>query len=619
MSPADNHGQRFMKGRGSYARPALENRGGFLLLSARLSALARRFAAIVAVLAMVGAFAAGATALAPTRATRIGTSFPVHTEFTPSDPFVIDQWGLKSTGVPSAWDVTLGDRNVIVAVVDTGVWWTQPDIQANMWTNSVDGTHGWDFVNGDSNPMDIDPSGTYHGTGVAGVIGAITDNGQGIAGTAQVSMMAVRALGSNGEGSSFNVSQAIRYAADHGAKVINLSLGTNQSFGGPTDIQLAVNYAWSRGALIVAAAGNSGTSTLDYPARLANVVSVAAIDESGTRASFSNYGSGLDLSAPGTRIVTLSGGNNQPNNVHYLQGTSFSTPFVTGAAALILSVDPSLTNVELWNILNSTAVQPVGAGYNTNYGWGVVNVWNAINALSQPFISVNSYPSSVSSSSTFGVTWSILGPTGVAVTDTHVLWGTVSGSLGNASAVQSGRTHDSFTANGFSMPSGAGAMYFKVVATVNGTTYTSREYTVTASSLPDFLFVLYQLLASNLLYLALFILVLAGVVAFIPQRRAARARRAAARPLTLYPASYYVQAARPSQPPPVPQPTQVAPWIEPQMAGPPAAPTQIAPAAQPVAPIPMAQPTTVKKRCPSCGTMVAADNMFCFFCGNRFR
>src|SRR5437867_2595799 len=560
MSPADNHGQRFMKGRGSYARPALENRGGFLLLSARLSALARRFAAIVAVLAMVGAFAAGATALAPTRATRIGTSFPVHTEFTPSDPFFIDQWGRKSIGVPSAWDVTLGDRNVIVAVVDTGVWWTQPDIQANMWTNSVDGTTGWDFVDGDSNPMDIDPSGTYHGTGVAGVIAAITDNGQGIAGTAQISVIALRALGSNGQGSSLNTSQAIRWAADKGAKVINLSLGTNETFVGPTDIQLAVNYAWSKGALIVAAAGNSGTSTLDYPARLANVVSVAAIDESGTRASFSNYGSGLDLSAPGTRIVTLSGGNNQPNNVHYLQGTSFSTPFVTGAAALILSVDPTLTNVELWNILNSTAVQPAGAQrpYNPNYGWGVVNVWNAINALSQPFISVNSYPSSVSSSSTFGVTWSILGPTGVAVTDTHVLWGTVSGSLGNASAVQSGRTHDSFTANGFSMPSGAGAMYFKVVATVNGTTYTSREYTVTASSLPDFLFVLYQLLASNLLYLALFILVLAGVVAFIPQRRAARARRAAARPLTLYPPRYYVQAARPSQPPPVPPPAHPA-------------------------------------------------------------
>jgi subtilisin family serine protease len=485
----------------------------------------------------------------------------------------------------------------------------------------LDGTHGYDFVDGDTNPMDVDPSGTYHGTGVAGVIAAITDNGQGIAGTAQISVIALRALGSNGQGSSYNTSQAIRWAADHGAKVINLSLGTNETFIGPTDIQLAVNYAWSKGALIVAAAGNSGTSTLDYPARLANVVSVAAIDESGQRASFSNYGNGLDLSAPGTRIVTLNGGNNQPNNVHYLQGTSFSTPFVSGAAALLLSVDPSLTNVELWNILNSTAVQPSGAQrpYNPGYGWGVVNVWNAINALSQPFISVNSYPSSVSSSSTFGVTWSILGPTGIAVSDTHVLWGTVPGRLGNATAAQSGQTHDSFTANGFSMPSGAGALYFKVVATVNGTTYTSREYTVTASSLPDFLFVLYQLLASNLLYLALFILVLAGVVAFIPQRRAARARRAVARPLTLYPPSYYVQAARPSQPPPVAQPAQPATRIEPPMAGPPSTPTQIAPAAQPVTQIPMAQPTAAKKRCPSCGTMVAADNMFCFFCGNRFR
>src|SRR5207244_4650956 len=122
------------------------------------------------------------------------------------------------------------------------------------------------------------------------------------------------ALGSNGQGSALDTWQASRWAADKGAKVINLSLGTNETFVGPTDIQLAVNYAWSKGALIVAAAGNSGTSTLDYPARLANVVSVAAIDESGTRASFSNYGSGLDLSAPATRLGPLSGADNQPNN-----------------------------------------------------------------------------------------------------------------------------------------------------------------------------------------------------------------------------------------------------------------------------------------------------------------
>jgi len=585
-----------------------------------LSALARRLAATVAVLVLAGAFVSGSTALSPSKATRLVTSFPVHAELTPSDPFFFDQWGLKSIGVPTAWDVTLGDKSVIVAVVDTGVWWTQPDIQANMWTNSADGTHGYDFVDSDTNPMDIDPSGTYHGTGVAGVIGAITDNTVEIAGTAQVSIMAVRALGSNGQGSSTDTAQAIIWAADHGAKVINLSLGTNETPPvEPSEIHLAIDHAWSKGALIVAAAGNAGVGTLDYPARLPEVVSVAAIDESGRRASFSNYGPGLDLSAPGSRIVTLSGGNNQPNNVHYLQGTSFSAPFVSGIAGLLLSAEPGLTNVQLWNILNMTAVQPVGSGYNTNYGWGVVNARNAIAALNQPLISVDSYPTSVSSSSTFGVTWSILGPAGMAVSDTHLVWGTSSGALGNATAAQSGQTRQSYTAGGLALPSGAGALYFKVVATVNGTAFSSREYTVIASSVPDFLYVLYQLLASNLLYLALFILVLAGVVAFIPQRRAARARRAVARPQMLYPPSYYVQAAQPSQPPPVAYPAQtVTPRIEPQIAGPPT-PTQTPTVVQPVAPATIAQPAAARKRCPSCGTMVNADNMFCFFCGNRFR
>src|SRR5213596_165275 len=288
----------------------------------------------MAVLVMAGSFVSGAAAGSTSTAAAIVANFPVHAELgPPSYPFFVDQWGLQSIGAPNAWRVTPGDRSILVAVVDTGVWWTQPDIQANMWTNSADGTHGHDFVDGDSNPMDVDPSGTYHGTGVAGVIGAITDNTVEIAGTAQVSIMAVRALGSNGQGSSTDTAQAIIWAADHGAKVINLSLGTNETPPvEPSEIHLAIDHAWSKGALIVAASGNAGVGTLDYPARLPEVVSVAAIDESGRRASFSNYGPGLDLSAPGSRIVTLSGGNNQPNNVHYLQGTSFSAPFVSGIA-----------------------------------------------------------------------------------------------------------------------------------------------------------------------------------------------------------------------------------------------------------------------------------------------
>jgi len=572
-------------------------------------------AAFLAVLAVAGTFVAGATGPV-VRAEGIATNFPVHAEFRPNDPYFncVGQWGVCKIGADSAWDVTLGSRSVVVAVVDTGVWWTHEDLLANMWVNPSDGTsHGYDFIDGDRNPMDNDPSGVYHGTGVAGVIAAITDNNVDIAGVAQVRVMALRALGSNGQGSSLNTSQAIRWAAQNGAKIINLSLGTNETFGGPTDIQLAIDYAWSRGALVVAAAGNAGSSTLDYPARLPNVVSVAAIDETGRKASFSNYGSGLDLAAPGTTIFTLGGGTN--SQLHTLQGTSFAAPFVSGAAALLLSVDPNLTNVELWNILNSTAVQPSGGpAYNTNYGWGVVNAWNAINALRQPFISVNAYPASVSRSSTFGVTWSILGPVGTPVPDTHVIWGTASGRLGNSTPAQSGSTHQSYTANGLTLPSGADTFYFKVVATVNGTQYASREYTVGASNLPDFLFVLYQLLASNLLYLALFILALAAVVAFIPQRRAARARRAGFRPNTLYPTNYYVQTPHASQPPPSPTPVQ--PRTE--SAPPPIEFVRPAPT-QPVSSAPVPVVTAAKKRCPNCGTMVSADNLFCFFCGNPFR
>src|SRR6266581_3523668 len=529
----------------------------------------------------------GVSAAAAERPPPVVSGFVLHPEFRPNDPFYVDQWGLRQIGAPQAWDVTLGSRSVIVAVVDTGVVWTHPDLQANVWTNQADGTHGYDFVDGDTNPTETDPSGVYHGTGVSGVIAAVTDNGQWIAGTAQVSVMPVRALGSNGQGSSFNTSEAIRWAADRGAKIINLSLGTNETFGGPTDIELAINYAWSKGALIVAAAGNAGSGTLDYPARLPNVVSVAAIDETGLRASFSNYGPGLDLSAPGDRILTLDG----TNGIQYLRGTSFSAPFVSGAAALLLSLDRNLTNVDLWNILNSTAVQPSGSGYNTNYGWGVVNVWNAINALSQPFVSVTSYPGSVSRSST-------------------------SGALANATTAQTGMTRQAYTAGGFTIPGNAGALYFKVVATVNGTVYESPEKIVTVSNLPDFLFVLYQLLASNLLYLALFILALAGVVAFLPQRRAARARRAAYQPRTMYPPAYYVQAAPPPQPPPA-QPPQ-RPYVEPRAVSPP--PIEfVKPASTPAIPAPTIQAAPQKKRCPHCGTMVNSDNLFCFFCGNPFR
>lgn len=573
------------------------------------------FAAVV-VFAFLLTFAAPVAARSASAPPPLITNIPLHAELTPNDPDYTTQWGLGLIDAPQAWGVTLGSPNVTVAVVDTGVWYTEPDIAPNMWTNT-DGTHGWNFINNNAYPLDSDSSqGIYHGTGVAGVIAAVTNNAYEVAGLAQVRLMALEALGSNGEGTSTNTSLAIKWAADHGARIINLSLGTNTTLVGPTDIEMAINYAWSKGALVIAAAGNAGSNSLDYPASLPNVVSVGAVTQSETRASFSNYANGLQFTAPGVNILTLDGGGNAP---HFLSGTSLATPFVSGVAALLLSFEPTLTNVQLWDVLNRTAVPPTG-GYSADYGHGIVNAWNAINMLNRTFISVNSPPQSVPKGSSFSVDWSILGPVGLPITDTHVQWGTDAASLGNGTPAQTGTTRADFSAADLQMPAGASNLFFQVVATVNHTKYQSPVYTVAGSNLPSFIFVLYQFLASNLLYLAIFILALAAVVAFVPQRRA-RARRAGYRARTAAPP--YPYAGPPPGPPPggtvnapVPPVSTRAETSPPpiEFVRPPTTPAPVQPPTPPAVP-----PPGAKKRCPNCGTLVNADNLFCFFCGHPFR
>ena len=589
--------------------------------SSGLHPLSRACFAAVLAFAFLLSFSGPALARVPPQA--VITDIPLHAEFQPNDPLYTlgQQWGLATIDAPQAWDATLGSPTITVAVVDTGVWYTEPDIAPNMWSNPDPqhyGTHGYNFINSTYYPFDSDSAqGTYHGTGVAGVIAAATNNGQEIAGVAQVKVMALEALGSNGEGSSTNTSLAIRWAVDHGARIINLSLGTNTTLIGPTDIQMAINYAWGKGALIVAAAGNSGSSSLDYPASLPNVVAVGAVDKSNNRAYFSNFGNGLSLTAPGVDILTLNGGGNYP---HSLQGTSLATPFVTGVAALLLSFDPSLTNVQLWNVLNQTAVPPTG-GYSPQYGWGVVNAWNGINALNRTFISVNSPPQSVAKGSSFGVDWSILGPAGLPVNDTHVEWGTDPASLGNATAVQTGTTRENYSASNLQMPQSAASLSFRVIATVNGIRYDSRVYTVAASNLPDFLFVLYQFLSSNLLYLAIFILALAAIVAFVPQRRARARRSAYYRARTAAPPPYPYPGPPPG-PPPGPRASYPPQTVQARAAQPPPPLEFVRPSTPPAAPAPAARPpppqAAAKKRCPNCGTLVNMDNMFCFYCGHAF-
>ena len=545
------------------------------------------------------------------------TNFSVHAELTPNDPDYASQWGLGVIDAPQAWGVTLGSPSITVAVVDTGVWYTEPDIAPNMWSNT-DGTHGYNFIADNEYPLDSDASqGVYHGTGVAGVIAAVTNNNAEIAGVAQVRIMALEALGPNGEGTSTNTSKAIVYAADHGARIINLSLGTNSTLVGPTDIQQAINYAWGKGALVVAAAGHSGSNTRDYPAYQQNEESVGSVGQTRTRSKFSNYAIGLQFTAPGENILTLSGGGNPP---HFLSGTSLATPFVSGVAALVLSFDPTLTNVQLWNVLNETAVPPT-AGYTAEYGHGIINAWNAIFELNRTFISVNSPPSSVPKGSSFSVDWSVLGPVGLPITDTHLQWGTDASSLGNVTTMQTGTTRQNFTAAGLTMPSSATSLYFQVVAKVNGTTYRSPVYTVAGSNLPSFIYVLYEFLASNLLYLAIFILALAAVVAFVPQRRARARRTASSRVRTGAPP--YPYPGPPPGPPPVPPAGGTGSMVAPRAAEPPPplefvrpAPST-APPPSPASPMPPMAPA--KKRCPNCGTVVNADNLFCFYCGHPFR
>jgi hypothetical protein len=268
--------------------------------------------------------------------------------------------------------------------------------------------------------------------------------------------------------------------------------------------------------------------------------------------------------------------------------------------------------VELWNVLNRTAVPQGGTGYNTNYGWGVVNAWNAINALNKPFISVNSFPHAVSRGSTFSIGWSIIGPTGLAVTDTHVVFGPDAASLNSSSPAQTGLTGEDFSTASIAMPQTGSGLAFKIVAKVNGTDYESPLQTIAASNLPDFLFVLYQFLSSNLLYLALFILVLAAIVAFVPQRRARARRTALYRQQTAYPPTYRY-AAPPPGPPPGPPAAAPPPTASVQAAATPPPIEFVKPAPPPA---PVAAP---KKRCANCGTLVNAENMFCFYCGAPFR
>jgi len=289
--------------------------------------------------------------------------------FTPNDSLYPNQWGPQDILAPQAWDITNGSANVIIAIVDTGVDYTHPDIAANYYPA------GYNWVSPGSYPMDDNG----HGTHVAGIAAAVSNNGIGIAGTSQSRIMAEKVLDGSGSGYYSWVASGITDAANKNAKVISMSLGGRTS---SSTLQNAVNYAWNKGALIVAAAGNDYSGKISYPAAYSNVIAVSALNPDDSFAVYSNHGKKIELAAPGSSIYstvpTGTCGLCDTSGYRYLSGTSMATPFVSGSAALVLSKNSGLSNQQVRNILDNSAVDLGARGRDIYFGYGKVNPYGAL-------------------------------------------------------------------------------------------------------------------------------------------------------------------------------------------------------------------------------------------------
>jgi serine protease len=337
----------------------------------------------------------------------------------PNDTYYGYQWNYPLMNLPQAWDMTTGDPNVIVAVIDTGVLLNHPDLQGKL-------VAGYDFIADrnialdgdgiDANPNDPGDqnqgnpgSSSFHGTHVAGTIGAVTNNGSGVAGVGwQTKVMPLRVLGKGGAGTDYDIEQAVRFAAGlandsrttpaHRADVVNLSLGGASISSG---FQRAVAEARATGVIIVAAAGNDGTNTPMFPASLDGVVSVSAVDINKDRASYSNYGDAIDVAAPGgdntpdvngdgvpDGIVSTVGSevvnNGKVTTIEYAfatsVGTSMASPHIAGVVALMKAANPRLMPQDFDSLLSSGKItEDLGSrGRDNSFGYGLINAQKAV-------------------------------------------------------------------------------------------------------------------------------------------------------------------------------------------------------------------------------------------------
>jgi len=307
------------------------------------------------------------------------TNEEANATFIPNDSlFSRYQWNIPNIHVETGWNISRGSEDVVIAVLDSGVQLNHPDLQERL-------LQGYNVNDGSTNAADE----LGHGTHVAGIIGATVDNQEGIAGITWFnSVLPVKVLNNSGAGSTYSVAQGIIWATDQGAKVINMSLG---NYASGDFLHEAIKYAYERDVVLVAATGNDNTNRPGYPAAYPEVFAVGATTSSKERATFSNYGDYVDVVAPGDSIAsTYTGGQYAA-----LSGTSMASPHVAALAGLIRSVNPSLTNVEVMEIMRQTATDLGEPGYDQYYGYGEIDAQKALSTAVSYAGTLQTYPKTV--------------------------------------------------------------------------------------------------------------------------------------------------------------------------------------------------------------------------------
>lgn len=307
------------------------------------------------------------------------------------------QYYLDKINAQAAWDISTGSPDVVIAIVDNGVRLTHNDLEANIWVNPneilnglddddnlpnnvllTDDINGFDLADFDNNPFP--PASFDHGTHCAGIAAAVTNNGSGIASIGfNVEIMAVKVAPDAGDGNQLTASyQGVIYAILKNADVISMSWGSSQS--SRTDKEV-IDEAFNRGIVLVAAAGNDNSSAPFFPAAYPNVISVGSTNENDQKSSFSNFGSTVDVMAPGSSI--LSAVASADNAFNFLSGTSMACPLVAGLAALAKSAQPGLTPTEVRNALTSGCdnISSLNPGFNGQLGAGRINAFKTLSLV----------------------------------------------------------------------------------------------------------------------------------------------------------------------------------------------------------------------------------------------